>query len=45
MPIFEAQLPASVQMHVMLDRSVSIRNSVDDVQFTLMLDRRASSCS
>ncbi|HUK58328.1 MAG TPA: efflux RND transporter permease subunit [Stellaceae bacterium] len=36
-PIFEAQLPASVQMHVMLDRSVSIRNSVNDVQFTLGL--------
>jgi hydrophobic/amphiphilic exporter-1 (mainly G- bacteria), HAE1 family len=37
LPIFEAQLPASIQMHVMLDRSVSIRNSVNDVQFTLGL--------
>src|SRR6185437_2905875 len=36
-PGFEAQLPASIQLHVLLDRSVSIRNSVNDVQFTLML--------
>jgi HAE1 family hydrophobic/amphiphilic exporter-1 len=36
-PLFEAQLPPSVQLHVMLDRSVSIRHSVHDVQFTLML--------
>ncbi|MGH7033770.1 MAG: efflux RND transporter permease subunit, partial [Stellaceae bacterium] len=37
LPTFEAQLPASVNLRVMLDRSVSIRNSVDDVQFTLLL--------
>ena len=36
-PMFEAQLPASIQLHVLLDRSVSIRNSVNEVQFTLML--------
>jgi HAE1 family hydrophobic/amphiphilic exporter-1 len=36
-PVFEAQLPASIQLHVLLDRSVSIRNSVSDVQFTLMI--------
>ncbi|MGH7089813.1 MAG: efflux RND transporter permease subunit, partial [Stellaceae bacterium] len=36
-PVFEAQLPASVQLHVLLDRSVSIRQSISDVQFTLML--------
>jgi hydrophobic/amphiphilic exporter-1 (mainly G- bacteria), HAE1 family len=36
-PVFEAQLPASVQLHVLLDRSTSIRQSVSDVQFTLML--------
>jgi hydrophobe/amphiphile efflux-1 (HAE1) family protein len=36
-PVFESQLPPSVQLHVMLDRSVSIRNSVNDVQFTLLL--------
>ncbi len=37
LPALEAQLPASVQLHVMLDRSDSIRASVDDVQFTLGL--------
>ena len=31
------QLPASVEGHVMYDRSESIRNSVKDVQFTLLL--------
>ena len=36
-PIFEAQLPASVKLSVLLDHSVSIRNSVNDVQFTLLL--------
>ncbi|HUB96360.1 MAG TPA: efflux RND transporter permease subunit [Stellaceae bacterium] len=36
-PIFEAELPAAVHLDVLLDRSVSIRNSVHDVQFTLML--------
>jgi preprotein translocase subunit SecF len=36
-PVFEAALPASVKLSVMLDRSVSIRNSVHDVQFTLLL--------
>lgn len=37
LPTFEAQLPASVSMHILYDRSVSIRNSVRDVKFTLML--------
>jgi len=37
LPELQAQLPASVRLHVMLDRSVSIRASVDDVQFTLGL--------
>ncbi len=37
LPLFEAELPASVKLTVMLDRSVSIRNSVNDVQFTLLL--------
>ena len=37
LPVFEAQLPASVKLGVLLDRSVSIRNSVNDVQFTLVL--------
>jgi HAE1 family hydrophobic/amphiphilic exporter-1 len=33
----EPQLPASVEAHQLYDRSVSIRNSVKDVQFTLLL--------
>ena len=35
LPDLQAQLPASVQLSVMLDRSVSIRTSVRDVQYTL----------
>jgi len=37
LPELQAQLPASVKLSVMLDRSASIRASVDDVQFTLAL--------
>ncbi|MFH1034997.1 MAG: efflux RND transporter permease subunit [Pseudomonadota bacterium] len=37
LPTFEAQLPASVKIDVLYDRSKSIRSSVDDVKFTLML--------
>src|SRR5487761_507412 len=37
LPVFEAQLPAAAKLNVMADRSVSIRNSVDEVQFTLLL--------
>jgi len=37
LPVFEAQLPAAAKLNVMSDRSVSIRNSVDEVQFTLLL--------
>ncbi|MGH7299545.1 MAG: efflux RND transporter permease subunit [Candidatus Rokuibacteriota bacterium] len=37
LPGFRAQLPASVNLNVLYDRSVSIRASVHDVQFTLML--------
>ena len=36
-PTFRAQLPASVDLDVMLDRSESIRASVAEVQFTLTL--------
>jgi len=36
-PIFRTQLPASIDLTPMFDRSVSIKNSVDDVQFTLKL--------
>src|SRR5436190_8752073 len=37
MPTFRAQLPASVSLDVLYDRSQSIRASVSDVQFTLIL--------
>ncbi|SMF02429.1 hydrophobic/amphiphilic exporter-1, HAE1 family [Tistlia consotensis] len=37
LPAFEAQLPPAVSLHVLYDRSQSIRAAVDDVQFTLML--------
>src|SRR5437870_6937216 len=37
MPQFHQQLPASVSLDVLNDRSISIRNSVDDVQFALLL--------
>ena len=37
LPSFKAQLPASVSLNILYDRSVSIRGSVGEVQFTLML--------
>src|SRR5262249_55223412 len=37
LPQLQAELPASVHMQVINDRSVSIRQSVNDVQFTLGL--------
>ena len=37
LPSFEAKLPASVRLEVQYDRSQSIRASVEDVQFTLLL--------
>ena len=37
LPAFRAQLPASVNLNILYDRSVSIRSSVHDVQFTLLL--------
>jgi HAE1 family hydrophobic/amphiphilic exporter-1 len=37
LPDFQAQLPAAVQLGVLYDRSISIRESVDDVKFTLKL--------
>ncbi|HEY5209875.1 MAG TPA: efflux RND transporter permease subunit [Stellaceae bacterium] len=37
LPEFRVQIPPSVQVKTLVDRSVSIRNSVSDVQFTLML--------
>jgi HAE1 family hydrophobic/amphiphilic exporter-1 len=36
-PYLNEQIPASVKLHVMLDRSESIRASVEDVRFTLGL--------
>jgi HAE1 family hydrophobic/amphiphilic exporter-1 len=36
-PTFRDQLPASVEMRILFDRSESIRASVDDVKFTLLL--------
>jgi len=37
LPKFEKQIPASVKMQIMWDRSVSIQDSVNDVKFTLLL--------
>ncbi|HMA42966.1 MAG TPA: efflux RND transporter permease subunit, partial [Gemmatimonadales bacterium] len=37
LPEFRAQVPPSVNIDVLFDRSQSIRNSVNDVQFSLML--------
>jgi HAE1 family hydrophobic/amphiphilic exporter-1 len=37
LPIFRAQMPRGVSLDILYDRSVSIRNSVDDVKFTLGL--------
>jgi multidrug efflux pump subunit AcrB len=37
LPHFLAQLPASLSLHVLYDRSQSIRASISDVQFTLVL--------
>jgi HAE1 family hydrophobic/amphiphilic exporter-1 len=37
LPSFRAQLPATVKLAVLADRSVTVRESVSDVQFTLTL--------
>jgi hydrophobic/amphiphilic exporter-1 (mainly G- bacteria), HAE1 family len=37
LPTFRTQIPASVNLEVLYDRSVSIRESVRDVEFTLLL--------
>ena len=36
-PTLRAQMPAAMKLDILYDRSVSIRSSVDDVKFTLML--------
>jgi HAE1 family hydrophobic/amphiphilic exporter-1 len=37
LPVFRSQIPASVDLNVLYDRSASIRDSVSDVKFTLLL--------
>jgi hydrophobic/amphiphilic exporter-1 (mainly G- bacteria), HAE1 family len=37
LPTYRAQIPASVKMELLADRSVSIRDSVEDVKFTLAI--------
>jgi HAE1 family hydrophobic/amphiphilic exporter-1 len=37
LPAFREQMPPSVRMDILYDRSVSIRDSVSDVKFTLLL--------
>jgi HAE1 family hydrophobic/amphiphilic exporter-1 len=37
LPTFRAQLPPSVDLNILYDRSISIRESVADVKFTLLL--------
>ncbi len=37
LPTFRAQMPAGIQMNILYDRSKSIRESVADVKFTLLL--------
>jgi HAE1 family hydrophobic/amphiphilic exporter-1 len=37
LPTFRKQMPAAVNLDILFDRSESIRNSVHDVQFTLVL--------
>jgi HAE1 family hydrophobic/amphiphilic exporter-1 len=37
MPVYAAAVPASVNLQVINDRSISVRESVEDVQFTLAI--------
>ncbi len=37
LPVFRAEIPASVNLDILFDRSISIRQSVNDVKFTLVL--------
>jgi HAE1 family hydrophobic/amphiphilic exporter-1 len=37
LPVFRAQIPASIDLNILYDRSLSIRSSVSDVKFTLIL--------
>ena len=40
LPTFRSQMPASVELNVLFDRSILIRESMHDVKFTLLLDDR-----
>lgn len=37
LPALKAQLPPSINLTLLFDRSVAVKQSVDDVQFTLKL--------
>ncbi len=37
LPTFRAQIPGSVDLNILYDRSISIRESIEDVKFTLYL--------
>jgi len=37
LPQFRSQIPASVKLNILYDRSISIRESIADVKFTLLL--------
>ncbi len=37
LPVYQAQVPAGIKLQVLNDRSASVRESVADVQFTLMI--------
>ncbi|CAB1371042.1 efflux RND transporter permease subunit [Denitratisoma oestradiolicum] len=37
LPVFKEKLPASVELNIHYDRSVTIRDAIADVQFTLLL--------
>lgn len=37
LPLFKSQLPESIKLTPLFDRSIAIKNSVHDVQFTLVL--------
>jgi HAE1 family hydrophobic/amphiphilic exporter-1 len=37
LPRFEKWMPPSVRLHILFDRSESIRNSINDVKFTMVL--------
>ncbi len=37
LPTYRAQVPAAINLEILADRSISIRNSVQDVELTLMI--------